>query len=155
MAYEDGRELGLYNLVATALEEKPYFRRVLKQLPESPPTGLDQPQAFIAAGSSMLQGHTNLEEEGLPFRLAVILFVRAEKDVDLEKLRAMDKARRSINNLQKDSRFTDLGGSLVHVSSLDFGPLALAIYGLDWAILPPFGVIRLDVDINHFFQAMD
>lgn len=154
MAYDEGRELGLYNLTATALEEKLHFRRVKKQLPEAPPTGNDAPQAFIALGSETLAGLTNLEEEG-DLRIAVILFVRAEKDIDLEKLRSMDKARRAINNLQKDSRFTDLGGSLIHVSSLDFGPLALAVYGLEWAILPPFGVIRLDVDINHVYQAMD
>lgn len=153
MAYEGERFVKIYNLVATALAEKLYFKQVKKQLPATPPTGLDCPQAFVALLPETIEGITNKEREA-SFKIAVILFVRAEKDVDVEKLKARNVAEQTINNLQTDSRHEAIG-SIIHVSSIDYGPLALSVWGLQWEVLPPFGVVRMDVDANFIYQAMD
>jgi hypothetical protein len=157
MAYEGERRITIYNLIASALSAKLYFGAVKKQLPETAPANIDtlegKPQAFVALLPETIAGITNKEREA-DMRVAIVLFVRAEKDVDLEKLRAQNVAERAINNLQTDANFTAVG-SLIHVQNIDPGPLALSVFGLDWAVLPPFGVVRLDVLANFIYQAID
>ena len=143
----------IYNLVVEALRAKPYFKAVKAQLPESQPSGLDDPQAFVALLPELIEGITNKERES-NFRLAVILFVRAEEDVDLAKLEALDEAEQAINNLQTSADFTAIA-SLIHVQNVDHGPLSLSVFGLDWSIMPPFGVTRIDVNVNFIYPAID
>lgn len=153
MPFEKQKRLTVYNLILTAMKAKPFFRAVKARLPAAAPTGLDYPQAFVALLPETMTGITNKERES-DFRVAVLLFVRAEEDVDLKKLEALDEAEQAINNIQTDSAFEAVA-SLIHVQTVDHGPLALAVFGLDWTILPPFGVTRLDVNVNFIYQAID
>ncbi len=153
MPFQDKIRSTIYNLVGEALREKLYFKAVKLQMPDADPTQFDSPSAFLALLPETMEGITNKERLS-SFRIAVILLVRAEKDVDLCKLEALDVAERAINNLQTDARYTSVG-SLIHIQTVDPGPLALAVYGLDWQILPPFGVVRLDVLAEFIYQAID
>ena len=153
MPFEDKKRSTIYNLIVEALKARLYFKAVKAQMPSEPPTSLDSPQAFVALLPETMEGITNKERLS-NFRVAVILLVRAEKDVDLCKLEAMDVAEAAINNLQTDTDFQAVG-SLIHVQTADPGPLALAVFGLDWVVLPPFGVIRLDVNTEFIYQAID
>lgn len=153
MAYEGQKRVTIYNLVAEELAKKLFFKKVKKQLPPSDPSGLEDPQAYLALLPETIEGFTNKERLS-SFRMAVVLFVRAETDVDLAKLDAIDKAENAINNLQTNASFEAVG-SLIHVRNIDPGPLALAVFGLDWEIRPPFGVVRLDVEVEFIYQAID
>ena len=153
MAFEDKKRSTIYNLILEALRSKLYFKRVLGQMPAEPPTSHDSPQAYVALLPETMEGITNKERLS-NFRVAVILLVRAKQDVDLSKLEALDVAEAAINNLQTDAAFTAVA-SLIHVQTVDPGPLALAVFGLDWTVLPPFGVVRIDVNTEFIYQATD
>lgn len=153
MAFEKRKRRTVYNLVHGALEGKPYFKKVHRQLPVSPPAAGDDPQAFLALLPETNEGITNKESEA-NFRIAVILFVRGEQDIDLVKLEAQDEAEQAINNLQTDTDFQAVA-SLIQIERTDPGPLALNVFGLNWVILPPFGVLRMDVRVSIIYEAFD
>ena len=81
-------------------------------------------------------------------------FVRATEDVDREKCKAIDTAEEAIMDLQTDGDFEAVA-SLVDVTGTDPGPVALAAFGLpDIVVTPPFGVVRLDVEVTFSYQAI-
>jgi hypothetical protein len=140
-------------MIAAELEKKLFFGAVKKQLPDAPPAANQTPQAFLALQSETMTGITNKEHES-DLIVSVIVFVRSAKsEVDLEKLKAIDKAEEAIDALQDDTAFRAIASS-IQVRNADYGPLALSSFGLDWAVLPPFGVIRLDVETNFIYQAI-
>ncbi len=153
MAYGGAVRIQIYNLVAEALESILYFKQVHKQMPTSPPTAHDNPQAFLALLPETMAGITNKERES-DFQMAVILFVHAEKNIDEAKLEGIAKAENVINNLQTDATFESIA-SIIHVQTTDPGPLALSVFGLDWQVLPPLGVVRMDVLAQFIYQAFD
>lgn len=153
MAYTAGVRLKILNLVKTALEGKHFFDNVKLQMPASPPTATECPAAFVALGTGTMQGVTNKEKDE-EMTLAVILFVRADKDIDREKLVAIDKAEEVLQDLQTNTAFTAIA-SLIDVDSYDPGPMALGTYGFDWQILPPLGVVRLDVRVTFTYTAFN
>ena len=153
MAYDRGIRLKLLNLVKEALEAKLYFKGVYLQMPESQPTVTSTPSAFVALAPSTMSGVTNKEKDE-EMGIALILFVRADKNVDRVKLEAIDRAEEAIQDLQTDADFQAIA-SMIDVDGYDPGPLALGVYGFDWQILPPMGVVRLDVRITFIYTAFN
>jgi hypothetical protein len=153
MAYDGGKRLKILNLVKAALEAKLFFKDVSLQMPVSPPTATTVPSAFVALGTGTMQGVTNKEkDEEMKFEL--ILFVRSDKNVDRVKVEAIDRAEEAIQDLQTDADFEAIA-SLIDVEGYDPGPLALVNYGFDWQILPPLGVVRLDVRVTFTYTAFN
>ena len=153
MAYDGGRRLKLVNLVADILKKKLFFDDVKFQLPVSPPSLAERGvEAYLALGAETISGVTNSEVDS-QFRLSVILFMRQNKNIDLWKLEIIDQAHEQIMSLQTDANFLAIA-STIDVDTIDPGPLALQAYGLDLQIVPPSGVIRLDVRILLTYQAI-
>lgn len=153
MPYQAGRRIKLMNLVADVLKKKLYFGDVSFQLPTSPPSlqggGV---KAHIALGPETIAGITDREVDS-EFRLSVILFVRTNKDIDLFKCEAIDKAHESIMSLQTDAAFQAVA-TMIEVDTIDPGPLSLSVYGLDFSVEPPSGVVRFDVRVSLTYQAL-
>lgn len=153
MPYDGGRRLKLVNLVADVLKKKLFFDDVKFQLPVQPPSLAERGvEAYIALGPETIGGITN-EEVDSQFRLSVILFMRQNVNIDLWKLEIIDKAHEQIMSLQNDANFQAVA-TTIDVDTIDPGPLALATYGLEFAIIPPSGVLRLDVRILLTYQAI-
>lgn len=152
MAFEKGKRRKIINLVRVALEGKLYFREVKAQMPTTHPTGDLFPSAFVALLPETIEDMTN-EERRSDFRLAVIVFVKADKDVDLLKVDAQEEAEEAIMALQTDSSFRAVA-TRIGVDTTDPGPVALHSFGLEWTILPPFGVVRLDVGIDFAYDVI-
>jgi hypothetical protein len=154
MAYEGGKRLKIINLVKEALEAKLYFKRVFLQMPTSPPSGIDLPAAYVTLAPATLEGITNKEKQE-EMQLAVILFVRADKNVDRVKVEGIDRTEEAIQDLQTNADFEEIA-SMIDVYSYDPGPLALAQYGLEnFDVLPPLGVVRLDVRVTFIYQGFN
>lgn len=153
MAYEGGRRLKLVNLVAEVLKKKLFFSDVNFQLPVTPPSLADRGvEAYIALGPENISGVTAQEVDS-QFRLSVILFMRKNEDIDLWKLEIIDQAHEQLMSLQTDADFQTIA-STIDVDTIDPGPLALQAYGLDFVVLPPSGVLRLDTRILLTYQAI-
>lgn len=152
MPFASGVRLKLLHLVKDALNKQNFFKAVNFQMPTTQPTALDVPQAWIALGVESMSGHTALEKDS-EFRMSVIIFVRAEGDVDLAKVEAMDEAEEELMSLQINSDFQAIA-SMIDVETADYGPVALQAYGLDLSVTPPFGVVRLDVVVTFSYEAI-
>lgn len=153
MPYESGKRLKVLNLVAGSLEAQAYWKGVYLQMPVTTPSGDMVPSAYVTLQPENMEGFTNKEKDST-FRLAVILFVRATEHVDREKCRAIDTAEEALMGLQTDTNFEAIA-SLVDVTSTDPGPVALASLGLvDVIVTPPYGVVRVDVEVTFSYEAI-
>jgi hypothetical protein len=150
MAYTGaGKRRKILNDVRAALEKRQYFRYVQIRLPEYPPPAI-VPAAYIARIPETRDEFTNAETEGI-FRFAVVLFVRGEKDIDLIKTDAEDKAEAAIMSLQTDSDFRTVA-DIIAIDQVDPGPVALFPLGIEGTVLPPEGVVRMDVRVSYIYD---
>lgn len=154
MAY-DGleRRLKVFNLLEAALVAKLYFKEVYLQMPVSPPTAKDIPSAYITLTGATSEGFTEKEKDE-EMRVAVILFVRSDKNVDRVKIEALSRAEEALMDLQTDADFTAVA-SMIDMDNYDAGPIALASYGFDFQVLPPLGVVRLEMRITLAYMAFN
>ena len=99
-------------------------------------------------------GRLTNKEKTSNFPVDVILFVHAPGDVDIVKSDAQDEAEEALMELQVEDDFTALATE-IKVISCDTSPLALAPFGVQGSILPPYGAVRLSVEITFDYQAID
>jgi hypothetical protein len=154
MTYDgDAKRLKAFNLVHRVLEKKLRFAEVLDEIPASPPKAGAEGSiiAYLASATESTAGITNQEKDS-DFRISVILVVRANKGVELEKIKACGAAEKHIMALQNDAEFTTAGLTMIDVETMDRGPLALATYGIE-ALEPPLGAARLDVLVQFTYTA--
>ena len=147
------RRLKVYNLLETALKSKLFFKSVRLQMPVNPPTATECPNAYVALTDGTSEGFTEKEKDE-EMRVAVILFVRSDKNVDRAKIEALGRAEEVLMDLQTDADFMSVA-SMIDLDNYDAGPIALAVYGFDFQVLPPMGVIRLNFRITLSYTAIN
>ena len=151
---EKGKRKKIFNLIKAKLLTKGFFKSVKVQAPTNlTPSALDLPSAFLTRAVEHMSRLTNKEKTS-DFPIDLILFVHAPDDVDIVKSDAQDVAEEALMELQTEDEFTALATE-IKVTSADMGPLSLAPLGVQGTILPPYGAVRMSVEVTFDYQAID
>ena len=147
------RRIAALNVVKRAFEAQAQYKSVKIEIPAAPPSKLEVDlMVYIGTGTEVLTGLTNQEKDSA-FRFSVLVFCRANAELELEKIRVSGNAEETIMALQNSADFIDKGLTMIDVVTIDRGPLALEYFGIQGPVLSPIGVVRLDTVVTFSYVA--
>lgn len=151
---EKGKRKKIINLIEAKFLTKGFFKSFDSETPTNlAPNANDLPSAHLARTIENMGRLTNGEKtSNLGFDL--ILFVHAPSNVDIVKSDAEDEAEEALMELQAEDDFTALAVE-IKVTSCDTRPTSLAPLGVEGSILPPYGAVRMSVEVTFDYQAID
>jgi len=151
MPFEGGWRRKILVLIEEKLRERKYFASGGMRSPVVAPP--DYPAWYLALKNETIVGETNLDHE-TDFMASLIIFVESNDEVDLAKADSVDEAEEVVMALQKDSGFTALGASQIHIDTVDYTQIALHSLGFDFVPVHPVGVSRLDIRAEVSYQSI-
>ncbi|MBU8914214.1 MAG: hypothetical protein KOO61_09340 [Spirochaetales bacterium] len=151
---EKGKRKKIINLIKNKFLTKGFFKSFSASVPTNlAPNAQSLPSAHLARTIENMRRLTNGQKTS-DFGFDLILIVHAPTDVDIVKSDAEDEAEETLLEMQAEDDFTDLGIE-IKVTACDTGPLSLAPLGVQGSILPPYGAVRMSVEVTFDYQAID
>lgn len=138
-------------MLADKFKACPTFKQTrIEMVGQTFPSGIIMPAAFISRSTEQLGYETDTTVLNHMF-VDVILAVQAAQDVDLVKSDATDAAEELVMSMLLDSAVRSFV-TLVTVVAVDASPTALFEFGMQQAILPPFGVVRMKTQVDFSYK---
>ena len=151
---EKGKRKKIINLIKAKFLTKGFFKSFDASVPTNlAPNAINLPSGHLARTIENMGRLTNGEKTS-NFGFDLILIVHAPTDVDIVKSDAEDVAEEALMELQTEDEFTALATEIL-VTSCDTSPLSLAPLGVQGSILPPYGAVRMSVEVVFDYQAID
>lgn len=154
MSYARGIRRQIGNYLRTAIENTKRFEDVTDTWPESPqPSNIKNSSVHVLRLRDTLTPLTAMQVTG-DMLFAVLIFVKSMKGIEVIKSDHQDYVEEALWAANGDTDFDAAGGTQLKVISADTGALALAPLGYQSGTFPPFGVVRLDVEVKIDYQAI-
>jgi hypothetical protein len=142
------------NYLRAEIEATKRFDGVVDTWPESPqPSNISNNGVHILRLRDTLAPLTATQVTG-DLLFAVLIFVKSMKGIEALKCDHQDYVEAALWAANGDADFAAAGGTQLKVINADTGALALAPLGYQSGTFPPFGIVRLDVEVTIDYIAI-
>lgn len=154
MAYEKGKNAKVLNYIKDQLKAgiPAAGGRVYLSYPALEMPSGSMPQIFIGRQTGETIGGTNRENRD-NMRLNVIAYISKNQGMPIEiaKAHIQEDIAAVLLALKMDDGFRAFATD-INIRGYDCGPAALAPLGYGPGVFPPYGAIRIDVEIEFFYR---
>lgn len=154
MTYTAGIRRKVTNYLVDKIAASKRFQDVVDTWPESP-----QPKAIKDNGVHVLRIRDTITpltttQVTCSILYAVLIFVKAPDHIENIKADHQDFVEAALWAANGDADFDAAGGTQLKVINADTGALALVPLGYQSGTFPPFGIVRLDVEVTIDYTAI-
>ena len=110
-----------------------------------PPKTETFPSVYVFSTPEDMTPLTNKEYEGR-LRFTAVGFIRANENLDLEKMDLRDEIEETLQNLMDDNDFITTA-QMITLERTDPTPRVLADFGYSLEVKPPYGAVRIDSEV--------
>lgn len=156
MSYTKKKRASILNFIKESLKNNipEVGGRVYLSYPPFPLPTTSLPQIYIGSATSDVAGGTTRENQEKK-QLSIIAYVKKQSGLDLEitKANIQDDIEAVLLPLKADTDFRELATD-INILGTDSGPDALLKIGYQAGVYPPYGAVRIDVEITYYYVIM-